>query len=224
MKKSIISLAIFFSVSLAGAQPLSIEELAAQIKADEDSARNNQQPEQRQIIRRPEIRTFEPKPAPEYGNLQSEAIAFSKRIPAYLYQHQNDSLANLVANEASKHDYNGAETKRFLEIVNKELIANGVIKPTGEVITPDHRPPMTADEAERRMIERFQIPGKARITGFHVPEKQIPIYSASIEWEITTRVPRGIGADGLQQWSYETHSYAGRYDFLADRISSRNDY
>jgi hypothetical protein len=103
MKKHIISLSILFSVSLAGAQPLSIEELAAQIKADEDSVRNNQQPEQRQIIPRSEIRTAQPKPAPEYGNLQSEAIAFSKRIPAYLYQHRNDSLADLAANEASKH-------------------------------------------------------------------------------------------------------------------------
>jgi hypothetical protein len=223
VKKSIISLAILFSVTLAGAQPLSIEELAAQIRADEDSVRNNQQPGQRQIIPRSEIRTAKPKPAPEYGNLQSEAIAFSKRIPAYLYEHRNDSPADLVANEASKHGYKEAEAQRFLEIVKKELIANGVIKPSGEVITPNHKPPMTAEEAQRRMVECFQIPGKARITGFHV-DNQIPIYSASIEWEITTRIPLGIGADGLQQWGEETHSYAGSYDFLADRISSRNDY
>jgi len=207
-------------VSLAGAQPLSIEELAAQIKADEDSVRNNQQPEQRQIIPRFEIRTAQPKPAPEYGNLQSEAIAFSKRIPDYLYQHQNDSLADLVANEASKHDYNEAQTKRFFEIVTKELIVNGVIKPSGEVVTPDHRPPMTADEAKRRLVERFQIPGKARITDFHV-DNRIPIYSASIQWEIVTRVSLGVWEDGLEHWRDDAHGYAGSYDFLADRISSQ---
>ena len=158
--------------------------------------------------------------APEYGNLQSEAIAFSKRIPAYLYQHPKDSLTDLVANEASKHDYIEAQTERFLEIVTKELLANGVIKPSGEVMTPDHKPPMTADEAKRRLIERFQIPGKGRITDFQV-DNRIPIYSASIQWEIVTRVSLGVWEDGLEHWRDDAHGYAGSYDFLADRISSQ---
>jgi hypothetical protein len=68
-----------FGVCLPNFREFLLEHL--KIKADEDSVRNNQEPEQRQIIPRSEIRTAQPKPAPEYGNLQNEAIAFPKRIP-----------------------------------------------------------------------------------------------------------------------------------------------
>jgi hypothetical protein len=216
---TVVGLAIATS-SFEG-RTLSIEELVAQIKADEDSVRNNQQPEQRQIIRRSEIPTVQPKPAPEYGNVQSEAIAFSKRIPAYLYQHPKDSLADLIALEASKHGYSEAETERFLNIVTQELLANGVIKPSGEVMTPDHKPPMTAEEAKKRMIERFQIPEKANIIRFET-DHTTPIYQAYIQWEIVTPVFLGIWEDGLKHWRYDSHAYSGSYDFLADRISAQS--
>jgi hypothetical protein len=101
--------------------------------------------------------------------------------------------------------------------VVKELIDAGVIRPDGEVIGWAHKPPMSAEEAKKRLIERFEIPGEATIISFKTDDR-LPIYRASIQWEIVTRVSLGIW-DGAEHWDYDRHAYSGSYNFLDEQVT-----